>query len=74
MTYIGGLLDWECPNCGAEGSVEFDSVNKEYYIDVAESYNYEDIYADPIGNQPDCCNACGGPYPSCMSSCKIFDN
>lgn len=74
MTYVGGMLDWECPSCGAEGCVEYDNVNKEYYIDVAESYNYKDIYADPISNQPDCCKSCGGPYPSCMSSCKIFDS
>ena len=58
MTYVGGLLDWECPSCGAEGSVEYDNVNKEYYIDVAESYSYKEIYADP----------------SCMTSCKIFDS
>lgn len=74
MTYVGGLLDWECKNCGIEGSVEYDNVNKEYYVDVAESYSYEDIYSNPGENEPECCKACSGPYPSCMSSCKIFDD
>lgn len=23
---------------------------------------------------PECCIACGGPYPSCMSSCSLFDD
>jgi hypothetical protein len=86
MSYIGGLtedeynnlvetdnLDWECPKCGIEGSLVWDGVNKESYVKMAKEYTYEKIYADPIGNQPDCCKSCGGPYPSCMSSCKIFD-
>lgn len=25
-------------------------------------------------DMPDCCKACGGPYPDCMSSCSIFDD
>lgn len=74
MMYVGGLLDWECPTCGAEGSIEYDNVNKEYYVSVAESYTYEEIYSDPIRNEPDCCKACGGPYPNCLSSCKMFDD
>jgi len=74
MNYIGGLLDWECPNCGAEGCLEYDSVNKEFYVKLATSYDYEEIYSDPEGNKPECCIACGGPYPNCMISCKIFDD
>ena len=68
------MLDWECTKCGAEGCVEYDPVNKEYYIDLAEEYCYEEIYNDPVGKKPDCCESCGGPYPKCMSSCKIFDD
>lgn len=30
----------------------------------------------PYGDDdiPECCIACGGPYPSCRNSCKIFDD
>lgn len=41
---------------------------------------YEDIYKEDKsdreyrGNIPSGCAACGGPYPSCMSSCPMFDD
>lgn len=25
-------------------------------------------------DMPSCCRACGGPYPDCMDSCKIFED
>lgn len=31
MIYIGGLPDWEWSDCGAQGCVEYDDFNKEYY-------------------------------------------
>ena len=74
MTHTGGLLDWECSTCGAEGTEEYDAVNKCYYIDVAESYDYKEIYSDPVKNKPRCCKDCDRPYPSCTTSCKIFDD
>ena len=74
MKYVGGLLEYECPNCGKEGSLEWDECNKQHYVSIGEEYSYEDIYEDPEGNMPACCAACGGPYPSCMTSCKIFDD
>ena len=27
-----------------------------------------------ILNIPEGCSACGGPYPSCMSSCPMYDD
>ena len=62
MNYVGGLLDWECPNCGLEGSVEYDSINHENYISTGDS---ED--------KPDCCMVCDGPYPNCIIGCEILD-
>ena len=29
---------------------------------------------DLIDNIPEGCAACGGPYPDCTTSCKIFDD
>lgn len=72
MIYVGGLLDYECPNCGAEGSLEYDEINKTLYVSVAEEYDMDDILFDDC--EPYCCKACGGPYPDCLSSCKIFDD
>lgn len=49
-----------CPECG-----------NEWLID-----NEDEIINDPCSDDdmPECCAACGGPYPSCMTSCKIFDD
>lgn len=74
MQYVGGLLEYSCPNCGAEGSLEYDGVNKEYYVFVESTVDVFDIMQDPEGNKPPCCDACGGPYPDCLTSCKIFDD
>lgn len=63
MDYVGGLVDWECPKCGTAGVLEWDIGNKEYYV---STYEEDDI---PYG-----CEACGGPYPDCASSCSIFDD
>ena len=48
-----------CPECG-----------NSWYID-----NEDEIINSSYGDDiPECCSACGGPYPSCMTSCKIFDD
>lgn len=42
--------------------------------------NYETVYKEDKkqreykGHIPSGCAACGGPYPSCMSSCPMFDD
>lgn len=66
MMYVGGLLEYECPSCGAEGSLEYDDINKVNYVSIADDDDYDDM---PAG-----CAACGGPYPDCMISCKLFDD
>lgn len=39
---------------------------------------YEDHWVDPpddfYDDMPEGCKACGGPYPDCTSSCKMFDD
>lgn len=74
MRYVGGLLDWECRDCEAEGELVYDDVNNEYCIEIAKSYSLEEIYKNPIANMPDCCKGCSSAYPDCLTSCKIFDN
>lgn len=49
----------KCPNCG-------DEVNEfEYEYEADE----DEDDAIPVG-----CAACGGPYPQCTISCKLFDD
>lgn len=73
LEYAGGLLDWECPNCGHEYETEYDN-NGEPYVSDDEEYTYEEIYADPDKNKPQCCKNCSGAYPDCLTSCDIFDD
>lgn len=61
--------DVECPNCGAKGDIMFDDYEQQEYILLDSDENNNDIFSEP-----DCCRACGGPYPQCMTSCKIFDD
>lgn len=59
-----------CPECGEElyndpgfGYWECYNCGFEYY---EPGFDSDDI---PWG-----CQTCGGPYPQCMTSCKVFDD
>lgn len=52
---------WQCPVCGRK-------VKQDTF------YNQEEKRSGFGIEEPECCKACGGPWPSCESSCKIFDN
>lgn len=43
------------------------------YEDKEDEYPLPDDY-EPEEDMPECCAACGGPYPQCTTSCKIFDD
>lgn len=50
-----------------------------YWVE-AEDYGFENEYDEyfssinsPI-DVPEGCVACGGPYPHCQTSCKLFDD
>ena len=54
---------YTCPTCGW-------TMYEEYYEgfeDCDEGVEYPEDYI-PAG-----CSACGGPYPLCKTSCKLFD-
>ena len=74
MVYTGGLLPWVCSKCDVEADLFWDQVNQEYLVEIPGEPDWDEFWDDPIGNMPECCKACGGPFPSCMTSCKIFDN
>lgn len=52
-------LGFRCSSCGMKVSIE------QYYS--RNTYNYNET--PPVG-----CAACGGPYPYCKTSCKLFDD
>lgn len=75
MNEIDDLIELECPECGATATIEWDDVNKEYYANECEEYDYDDIFSDPENNMPDCCKSCGcDAYPDCITTCRIFDD
>ena len=62
-------LKKKCPCCG-------DFLHNKDGDVVCLKCGYEDLYyyirraEDEV---PFCCEACGGPYPSCKVSCNLFD-
>lgn len=65
----GGCDIYACPSCGwevDEMDYEYEDSEEEWTEEIFESYR---------GNvPPKGCRACGGPYPHCKTSCKLFDN
>lgn len=60
---FGELL--ECIECGTsidaeDGGLSYDEINAKDALDEDE--------------MPPYCKTCGGPYPSCKISCKLFDD
>ena len=66
-----GIFDswWKCPICGTKvrESTVFNQIDREN----EEFLN--DIFSDD-DEIPEGCEACGGPWPDCMSSCNMYDD
>lgn len=67
----GGCDIYVCPSCGWE----MDEMDYEYEQDKGYEKEWTselmEIYRDDIPSVG--CRACGGPYPYCKTSCKLFD-
>ena len=70
----GGCDIYTCPSCGWE----IDEMDYEY-----EDGDEMELVLDERGKDclifkndmpPAGCRACGGPYPYCKTSCKMFDD
>lgn len=64
----------DCPECGTTmrysySKSEFKCFNCGYVMDEGD-WDYESDDEDI----PFACKTCGGPYPKCMTSCKMFDD
>jgi DNA-directed RNA polymerase subunit M/transcription elongation factor TFIIS len=71
----------ECPNCGNSFYADDRDFAYEQWKEEQEEesgfYDYDDDdYDDDYdeSEEPECCRACGGPWPDCESSCTIFDD
>ena len=85
MVGYDDVADWlgrnpNCPDCGTTMGYNYiecmfrcPSCGRTDYDGVYMDNSYDSIYGDD-GEEPECCKACGGPWPSCMTSCKIFDD
>ena len=68
MRFSIAKLKFKCPQCGHTMYLD------EYALNGDDNNDYEEYYQKPDDDIPECCKACGGPYPNCRSSCKIFDD
>ena len=69
MKFNFGTNTFKCFHCGY--TIEEDIVDSV----LDQDSEYDDIYDDPDESEiPECCKACGGPWPKCQTSCKIFDD
>ena len=57
-----------CASCGHSVDIEDYGYENEY-----DDY-YSSIKEETLDDAPEGCAACGGPYPSCKTSCKLFDD
>lgn len=70
----GGCDIYVCPSCGWE----IDEMEYEYEsgdpMELVQDERGDDylIFRDDM--PPAGCRACGGPYPYCKASCKMFDD
>lgn len=66
----GGCDIYTCPSCGWE----VDEMEYEYK-DQDEMEWESDVLSALKGDVPPAgCQACGGPYPYCQVSCRMFDD
>ncbi|MCI9004412.1 MAG: hypothetical protein HFH39_04060 [Lachnospiraceae bacterium] len=78
-----GILedDYYCIECGAPMEAADDTVlvctSCGHSVDIDDYNDEEEDYYDGTDAEediPEGCAACGGPYPECMISCKVFDD
>lgn len=58
-----------CPSCG----LKVDEEDYEYESDEEVEWTEEMLDMEQGDIPPAGCRACGGPYPYCKTSCKLFD-
>ena len=59
-----------CPSCG----LKMDEEDYEYESDEEVEWTEEMLDMEQGDIPPAGCRACGGQYPACKTSCKLFDD
>lgn len=59
-----------CNRCG----LKVDEEDYEYESDEEVEWTEEMLNMEQGDIPPAGCRACGGPYPYCKTSCKLFDD
>ncbi len=59
-----------CPDCG----VVMDELDTFFECPACGYLEVKPEYRTYSGRVPPGCAACGGPYPSCKTSCNMFDD
>lgn len=71
--------DWlgycpDCPECGTEMKYSY-SASEFRCPSCGHTVDQDDLdYDENDDDIPFGCQTCGGPYPSCKTSCTIFDD
>lgn len=72
---------FKCFSCGFsmdEDEVDYildnDEEDEDDYNDFYDEDDEDEFDRDDDSKMPECCKACGGPWPKCKISCKIFDD
>lgn len=63
----------DCPECGTEMKYSY-SLSEFKCPSCGYSMDEDDWDRDDDSEIPSGCAACGGPYPQCKTSCKLFDD
>lgn len=63
-----------CPECGGDIIITEDWDEGVCYYECTDCDYSEYAYDIDKNYVPEGCAACGGPYPQCKTSCKIFDD
>ena len=66
----------ECPICGT--IMKFSYCKAEFKCfecgHAMDECDWDDIIGEDESEPPFVCDVCGGPYPQCQTSCKLFDD
>ncbi len=71
----GGFDIYACPSCGWEISEwDYEYESKDPFELVYDEETGKDILIPRMDMPPAGCRVCGGPYPDCKASCKMYDD
>lgn len=74
MLYNFDLGSAECMKCHRTFPMFYSALEDAWLIEFSDGSEDDSFYMRDTNEMPECCIACGGPWPDCESSYKIFDD